>query len=295
MYPNNTVNHITNIATSQDASIEIRDKRIHDVGVSMAHGLGETLQCDYNINSNLTDEINAFRIAIHFTHNQLDNWWSTMSTCKRESKLDEGSQRCDRSILFINWQCTGIAMNPMLILFNDLKASCIPVEIDKNVVVGRLWQEFLHTAIERQLMCMPITPYVIDRSYYFAEEHSKRKPARSTHLRSFGVSNHDNSDRDDMSIHRAIPKLNLSKEYLEAIQYRQTLEERDEVVAIGKQIRDLRKMYGYSISRLARALDIDKEMILAVENGDGNSDTAMNLLYQVKALITPDASQQATT
>ena len=79
-------------------------------------------------------------------------------------------------------------------------------------------------------------------------------------------------------------KLNLSEIYLELIQYQQTPDEHKLCISMGRELRKLRLEMGYSIRQMATELNLEKEVILAVESGSGNPATGRKLLGIVKWL-----------
>lgn len=81
------------------------------------------------------------------------------------------------------------------------------------------------------------------------------------------------------------PMLSAISDYHELITHEQSPEESQVICAVAKRVKRIRQQYGFTKFELARRLCIDHEVIFVVENGDGNSDTANDLLQRCEQLV----------
>jgi hypothetical protein len=75
------------------------------------------------------------------------------------------------------------------------------------------------------------------------------------------------------------------EKYRDFLLYQQAADEAEKVMGIGEEIRRLRMSAGYSRINLAELLDVDLELLTAVELGIGNLETAELLFERVKGRL----------
>ncbi len=80
------------------------------------------------------------------------------------------------------------------------------------------------------------------------------------------------------------PMLSSLDAYFELIQHVQMPEERQLILAIAQQLRQTMQHYGFTRLELARQIGVDVEVILSVENGHGDSETAKDILRRCEEL-----------
>lgn len=89
------------------------------------------------------------------------------------------------------------------------------------------------------------------------------------------ASDHQGTDRRRSMSKPMLPSL---RKYRDLLLYRQSPEEAACIQQIAHQLRNLRAAYHLTREELATKLEIDRELLVIVENGDGNPETAHKLL-----------------
>jgi DNA-binding XRE family transcriptional regulator len=74
-------------------------------------------------------------------------------------------------------------------------------------------------------------------------------------------------------------------EYRELLSYRQTPDEAACVQQIANKLRVLRAAYQLTRDDLSKKLGIERELLVIVENGDGNPETALKLLETTQVAL----------
>lgn len=90
---------------------------------------------------------------------------------------------------------------------------------------------------------------------------------------------------DRLTEQHPMPMLPALAKYDALIRYQQTGEDAEQVASVAGQLRQLRNTFHLSREALAAQLGIDLELLIIVENGDGNPEIAQQLLARTKQLL----------
>jgi hypothetical protein len=101
------------------------------------------------------------------------------------------------------------------------------------------------------------------------------------------MSNTNRTSKQVIDIHKLLT-------HRDVILYRQTEAEARQTRVLGSTLRDSRMRWGYSRRVLADLLDIDVELLIAVENGYGSPEIATELLHQSE-LVTQQQKPQTSS
>jgi DNA-binding XRE family transcriptional regulator len=170
----------------------------------------------------------------------------------------------------------GLPLVQTRVRYGKVATTRLSKKLDKHTNISyRTWSYRLGLSLYR--VAHNLTGYT-RMSSSFSSNRSKGK----TVIGYVGISSDDYSEAEEAVMPK--PMLKSLQEHEDLILYQQSEEESRAVWTIGQQIRELRKTSGYRRADLAQKLGIALEVLVVVENGGGDLETATNVWNAIQRL-----------